>query len=375
MTMTESPAAHLLGWDCIEFWVGNARTTAGFLMSAFGFRCTAYAGPETGVRDKASYVLEQGDIRFVVSRRARRRLADRRARAHATATGCTTSPGSSTTPTPRSTPPSARGARRVREPWIETRRPRRRCDSRQVAAYGETVHTFVDRSALPRRRCSSPATTTDNLPNPTVGPPVGLHAHRPRRRQRRAGPARRLGAASTRDVLGFASCSTSTTTRSAPSTRRSMSTVVWDGSKIVMPINEPADGLQEEPDPGVHRALRRAGRAAHRAAHRRHRRRRCRRCATAACGSCRCPTTYYDEARERLAGVDLPWDELQRLEHPRRPRPRRATCCRSSPRRSPTGRRCSSRSSSARARRASARATSRRCSRRSSATRQRRGNL
>ena len=42
------PAARLRGWDCIEFWVGNARATAGFLMSAFGFSCTAYAGPETG---------------------------------------------------------------------------------------------------------------------------------------------------------------------------------------------------------------------------------------------------------------------------------------------------------------------------------------
>src|SRR5215471_8124312 len=62
-----TPAAHLHGWDCVELWVGNARTTAGFLMSAFGFECTAYAGPETGVREKASYVLEQGDVRFVVS--------------------------------------------------------------------------------------------------------------------------------------------------------------------------------------------------------------------------------------------------------------------------------------------------------------------
>jgi hypothetical protein len=62
-----TPAAHLRGWDCIELWVGNARTAAGFLMSAFGFHCTAYCGPETGVRDKASYVLEQGEIRFVVS--------------------------------------------------------------------------------------------------------------------------------------------------------------------------------------------------------------------------------------------------------------------------------------------------------------------
>ena len=49
------PAVQIRGWDCIEFWVGNARVTAGFLMSAFGFRCSAYAGPETGVRTKASY--------------------------------------------------------------------------------------------------------------------------------------------------------------------------------------------------------------------------------------------------------------------------------------------------------------------------------
>ncbi|MGH8994999.1 MAG: VOC family protein, partial [Acidimicrobiales bacterium] len=63
----EGPAVQLLGWDCVELWVGNARTTAGFLMSAYGFECTAYAGPETGVRHKASYVLEQGDVRLVVS--------------------------------------------------------------------------------------------------------------------------------------------------------------------------------------------------------------------------------------------------------------------------------------------------------------------
>ncbi len=76
------PVTRLQGWDCIEFWVGNARTTAGFLMSSFGFSCTGYAGPETGVRDRASYLLEQGEIRFVVVRSARSGLADRRPRAH-----------------------------------------------------------------------------------------------------------------------------------------------------------------------------------------------------------------------------------------------------------------------------------------------------
>src|ERR1700758_2575504 len=57
----------LLGWDYVELWVGNAKQAAYFYEHGFGFARTAYAGPETGVRDKASYVLEQGDIRFVVS--------------------------------------------------------------------------------------------------------------------------------------------------------------------------------------------------------------------------------------------------------------------------------------------------------------------
>jgi len=55
------------GWDHVEFWVGNAKQAAYFYEHAMGFTRTAYAGPETGVRDRASYVLEQGDIRFVVT--------------------------------------------------------------------------------------------------------------------------------------------------------------------------------------------------------------------------------------------------------------------------------------------------------------------
>ena len=57
----------LLGWDYVELWVGNAKQAAYFYEHAFGFTRTAYAGPETGVRDRASYVLEQGDIRFVLT--------------------------------------------------------------------------------------------------------------------------------------------------------------------------------------------------------------------------------------------------------------------------------------------------------------------
>jgi len=50
-----------------EFWVGNAKQAAFYYNRAFGFSQSAYAGLETGVRDKASYVMEQGKVRFVLS--------------------------------------------------------------------------------------------------------------------------------------------------------------------------------------------------------------------------------------------------------------------------------------------------------------------
>src|SRR5438552_3796118 len=55
------------GFDHIEWWVGNARHTAAFFVNGFGFEVVAYAGPETGSADTVSYVLAQGDIRFVVT--------------------------------------------------------------------------------------------------------------------------------------------------------------------------------------------------------------------------------------------------------------------------------------------------------------------
>jgi 4-hydroxyphenylpyruvate dioxygenase len=57
----------LLGTDYIEFYVGNAKQSAYFYRAAIGFTLTAYCGPETGVPDRASYVLEQGGIRFVLT--------------------------------------------------------------------------------------------------------------------------------------------------------------------------------------------------------------------------------------------------------------------------------------------------------------------
>jgi len=55
------------GTDYIEFWVGNARQASHYYRTAFGFQLVGYRGPETGVRDRASYLLQQDKIRFVLT--------------------------------------------------------------------------------------------------------------------------------------------------------------------------------------------------------------------------------------------------------------------------------------------------------------------
>lgn len=57
----------LKGTDYIEFYVGNAKQSAYYYQSAWGYELVAYAGLETGVKDRASYVLQQGKIRLVLT--------------------------------------------------------------------------------------------------------------------------------------------------------------------------------------------------------------------------------------------------------------------------------------------------------------------
>jgi 4-hydroxyphenylpyruvate dioxygenase len=57
----------LLGTDYVELYVGNAKQAAHYYKTAFGFQSLAYAGLETGLRDRTSYVLRQGKIRLVLT--------------------------------------------------------------------------------------------------------------------------------------------------------------------------------------------------------------------------------------------------------------------------------------------------------------------
>lgn len=55
------------GTDYLELYVGNAKQASHYYKTAFGFQTVAYAGPETGLRDRVSYVVQQGKIRLVLT--------------------------------------------------------------------------------------------------------------------------------------------------------------------------------------------------------------------------------------------------------------------------------------------------------------------
>jgi 4-hydroxyphenylpyruvate dioxygenase len=134
----------LLGWDHVEFWVGNAKQAAYFYERAMGFTRTAYSGPETGVRDRASYVLEQGDVRFVVTSALREEHEITR---HHAKHGDGVRDISLTVPdaTEAYRQAVSRGARGVMEP----RRDEDQfgvVERAAIATYGDTIHTFVDRA-------------------------------------------------------------------------------------------------------------------------------------------------------------------------------------------------------------------------------------
>jgi 4-hydroxyphenylpyruvate dioxygenase len=131
------------GWDHIELWVGNAKQSAYYYEHAFGFRRTAYAGPETGVRDRASYVLEQNEIRLVVTSALRpgHEIGD-----HANKHGDGVKDIALRVPDAAEAYRQAvqRGARGVAEPTV-VEDEFGRVGLSTIATYGDVVHTFVSR--------------------------------------------------------------------------------------------------------------------------------------------------------------------------------------------------------------------------------------
>jgi len=301
-----TPAAQFLGWDHIEFWVGNARAFAGWLASGFGFDFTAYAGPETGRRQSVSYLMTQGEVRLVVTGALQpespialhvlrhgdgvARLAIRALDADAAFSAAV-----------------ERGASPVRLPWRESDEEGTVIQA-DLATYGDTVHRLVQRSDY--RGLFLPGYQPAASPSP-VGAPVGLRAM-----DHCVGNVER-GAldgwvAFYKEVLGFEQLVHFGDDQISTEYSALMSTVVWDGSKVVLPLNEPAEGrrksqidefLEYYRGPGVqHIAFRTDDIVSAVSAMR-----------TRGVRFLEVPPAYYEDARMRMEGYDLPWDDLMRL--------------------------------------------------------------
>jgi 4-hydroxyphenylpyruvate dioxygenase len=134
----------LKGTDHVEFYVGNARQAAHFYRSAFGMSLVAYAGPETGQRDRASYVVQQGKIRFVLTTSVRHNnpIADHVAR-HGDGVRVVALWVDDARRAWRET--TSRGAVSAAEPY-EMSDEHGTAVLSSIRTYGDTIHTFVQRN-------------------------------------------------------------------------------------------------------------------------------------------------------------------------------------------------------------------------------------
>ena len=134
----------LLGTDYVEFYVGNAKQAAHFYKTAFGFQSLAYAGLETGVRDRASYVLQQDKIKLVLTTplNAQSPINDH-LRKHGDAVKVIALWVDDATKSYNET--VSRGAKPFMEPMREEDKDGWVVRS-GIYTYGETVHIFVERS-------------------------------------------------------------------------------------------------------------------------------------------------------------------------------------------------------------------------------------
>jgi 4-hydroxyphenylpyruvate dioxygenase len=133
----------LLGIDHVELYVGNAVQAAYWFEHAMGFRRSAYAGLETGVRDRSSHVLEQGRVRFVLTAPL---LGTSEIARHVATHGDGVRVIALSVPNAEHAYRYAvrHGARGVREPWEESD-DQGTVRMSTIATYGDTLHTFVQR--------------------------------------------------------------------------------------------------------------------------------------------------------------------------------------------------------------------------------------
>ncbi len=310
MTATEIPARvdterypQLSGFDHLEWWVGNARHSAAFFEATLGFEVVGYRGPETGQRDSMSYALRQGNIQFVVtgSLRPDGEIADK-VRTHGD--GVRDVAFIAEDAEESFNRAVANGAKPVHEPHTleDDQGVVKRAS---VATYGDTIHSFIQRQDY--AGAFLPNFEAVNLRSQGAHVGLGTIDHVVANIER-GHLDEWVGYY--RDVFGMARILHFDDDQISTQYSALMSSVVSNGNRITMPINEPADGrkksqIEEYLDyygsPGVQhvamlthdivsavKALRTRG-----------------------LRFLDIYDTYYEDAKVRMAEFDIPWDDVQ----------------------------------------------------------------
>jgi 4-hydroxyphenylpyruvate dioxygenase len=295
------------GWDHVELWVGNAKQAAYYYEHAFGFRRTAYAGPETGVRDRASYVVEQNEIRLVLTSALH---PGHEIGTHAYEHGDGVKDIALRVPDARRAYEEAvkRGAHGVREPEV-VEDDFGTVELATIATYGDVVHTFVGRNGyegayLPGYVAQESANGSEQGPGLLAIDHIVGNVELGRMNDWVAFYEQVFGMT---EMIHFSDDDISTEYSAL------MSKVMTDGQgKVKFPINEPAEGkrksqideyLEFNHGPGAqHIALQSSNivRAVETLQQR-------------GVIFLATPDAYYDETPDRVGDIDESWDDLRRL--------------------------------------------------------------
>jgi 4-hydroxyphenylpyruvate dioxygenase len=238
MTSTHDPL-DLFGIDYVEFYVSNARQAAHFYRTTLGLSPVAYAGLETGVRDRASYVLQRRNVRFVLSAALR---PDHPIGAHVARHGDGVKDIALRVRDAAAAYQAAlaNGATGILEPTI-SEDAHGRIVKASIATYGETVHSFIERDGYEGPFMPGFRAIDERPPVPETGLAAIDHI---------VGNVE-LGAMEQwvnyyRDVLGFKQLIHFDDQDISTEYSALMSKVMQNGSgKIKFPINEPADGRKK----------------------------------------------------------------------------------------------------------------------------------
>ena len=224
----------LIGFSYLEWWVGNAFQTAQFFRSQLGFQIVGYRGPETGTRETASYMMEQGDIRFIVTGAMG---PEHPVAEHVLAHGPGVKDVAIAVPDAEAAFEMAveRGAEAATKPHVVEDDHGRMVVS-AVQAYGDTIHSFVELDGAmpgfePREDTIARPTGLEFVDHVVANVELGKMDYWVEWYER---------------VFGFTLLKHFDDDAISTKYTALMSKVMWDGSGIIkLPINEPAEGLKK----------------------------------------------------------------------------------------------------------------------------------